>query len=345
MYFGSDNTGPVHPAVMEALVAANTGFTGSYGADPLMDQARTQLREIFDAPEAEVFLVATGTAANCLGLACHCPPTHTIFCSPTAHIHEDECNAPEFYTSGAKLTLVGTDDKISPQALARAIEAEGNRFPHGPARGPLSLTQATERGQIYTLDEIRALTAVAKSHDLPVHMDGARFGNALVALGCTPAEMTWRAGVDVLSFGGTKNGCMGVEAVILFDPARATEFQLRRKRGAQLFSKHRYLSAQMVAYLANDLWLTTAKQANDNMARLADGLRKIPGVTFDYEPAVNMAFLTIPSPLAKRLKAEGTAFNIMQGSPDTDDAVTIRLVTDWSIAAADIDRFLALAAG
>lgn len=343
MYFGSDNTGPVHPQIMQAMAEANTGFTGSYGADPWMDTCRSQIRDLFDAPEAEVFLVATGTAANVLGLACLCPPTHTVFCSPTAHIHEDECNAPEFYTSGAKLTLVGPADKLTPDALSAAIENEGNRFPHGPDRGPLSITQATERGQIYTLAELSALTDIARAHSLPVQMDGARFANALVALNCAPADMTWRAGVDVLSFGGTKNGCMGVEAVVLFDPAKAREFQLRRKRGAHLFSKHRFLSAQMAAYLTDDLWRQTAQQANANMARLTDGLSAHPDIRFDYTPQVNMAFITLPSARATHLRANGAVFNVMSGDIDNDTTVTIRLVTDWSLSPDDIDRFIALA--
>ncbi|WP_136636977.1 threonine aldolase family protein [Pseudooceanicola onchidii] len=346
MYFGSDNTGPVHPQIMQALTEANTGYTGSYGADPLMDEVRARIREIFEAPEAAVYLVATGTAANCLALSCYCPPTHTVFCSPVAHIYEDECNGPEFYTGGAKLTLVGDADKMTPDALRAAIEAEEVRGVHGPQRGPVSITQATEKGQTFTVAELTALTSVARDYGLPVHMDGARFANALVATNCTPSEMTWRAGVDVLSFGGTKNGCMGVEAVVMFDPDKAWEFELRRKRGAHLFSKHRYLSAQMAAYLRDDLWLSTARAANANMAKLADGLRALPEADFLYEPAVNMAFLTLPRRRLKALKDAGAVFNVWAGSLDDGDAdepLTTRLVTDWALPEAEIDRFLDLA--
>ncbi|EAQ05118.1 L-threonine aldolase, low-specificity, putative [Pseudooceanicola batsensis HTCC2597] len=345
MFFASDNTGPVHPQIMDALARANDGYATPYGNDPLMDEVRTRLREIFEAPEAAVYLVATGTAANCLGLACIAPPTHTVFCSPNAHIHEDECNAPEFYTGGAKLTLVGTEDKITPEVLHATIAAEGSRGVHGPQRGPVSLTQATEKGQIYDLDELAALSAVARDHDLPVQMDGARFANALVALDCTPAEMTWRAGIDVLSFGGTKNGCMGVEAVILFDPAKAWEFELRRKRGAHLFSKHRYLSAQMAAYLRDDLWRQSARRANANMARLVAGLRERNTVRLRYEPVANIAFADLPRATVRRLLEAGAAFNVWDGDvegEDPDTPLTIRLVSDWSLPETEIDRFLDL---
>ena len=190
-----------------------------------------------------------------------------------------------------------------------------------------------------------ALTRVARAYDLPVHMDGARFANALASLNCSPADMTWRAGVDALSFGGTKNGCMGVEAVVLFDPAKAWDFELRRKRGAHLFSKHRYLSAQMAAYLTDDLWLTTARTANAKMAHLADGLRKLPEAEFLYQPQANMAFLTLPRHRLRDLKDAGVVFNVWAGSlddGDDDEPLTTRLVTDWSLPDAEIDRFLAL---
>ncbi|GGE17576.1 L-threonine aldolase [Primorskyibacter flagellatus] len=348
MNFASDNTGPVHPAIMKALADANTGYTPSYGADPLMEEVTARLRDIFEAPEAAVYLVATGTAANCLGLACLTPPTHTIFCSPTAHIHEDECNGPEFYTGGAKLTLVGTEDKMTPDALRNAIGAEGTRGVHGPQRGPVSITQVTERGQVHTLDELKALAAVARDNDLPVHMDGARFGNALVSTNCTPADMTWRLGVDVLSFGGTKNGCMGVEAVILFDPEKAWEFELRRKRGAHLFSKHRYLSAQMAAYLRDDLWRATARQANASMARLTEGLAALPGTRFEFPPDANMTFVNLPRAAVKPLRAAGAQFGIYRGDPEGADPqaeILIRLVTDWSVTPDHIDSFLTVARG
>ena len=347
MFFASDNSGPVHPEIIDALAQANQGFADCYGAEPAMDEVQATLREVFEAPDAAIYLVATGTAANSLALATMCDPFDTIFCSPVAHIHQDECNAPEFYTGGAKLTLVPGGDKMTPDALRHAIVNEGNRGVHGPARGPVSVTQVTERGSVYTLDELSALCRVAKSYGLPVHLDGARFANALVALGCSPADMTWRSGVDVVSFGGTKNGCMGVEAVLFFDPSKAREFELRRKRGAHLFSKHRYLSAQMLAYLADDLWLRSARAANDAAARLVRGLAGA-GADFRHKPDANMVFAALPRATHRRLLAAGAQYHIWEGEIDgdnPDEMLIARLVCDWSISDDQIAKFLSLVKG
>ncbi|OZB17803.1 MAG: low specificity L-threonine aldolase [Rhodobacterales bacterium 34-62-10] len=348
MFFASDNAGPAHPQVMQAMVDANTGFAMPYGNDPIMVEVRARLRAIFEAPEAAIYLVATGTAANSLALATLGEPWQTVFCSPVAHIHEDECNAPEFYSGGAKLTLVGDSDKMTAAALRAAILAEQTRGVHGPQRGPVSITNVTERGRVYTCDEIAGLSAVAKEYGLPVHLDGARFANALVALGCTAAEMTWKAGVDAVSFGGTKNGLPGVEAVIFFDPAKAWEFELRRKRGAHLFSKHRYLSAQMLAFLTDDLWLHSAQRANANAARLIKGLKAIPAAGFLHEPQANMVFATLPRATHQRLHDAGAVYYIWSGALEGDDPaepLAARLVCDWSIGHDQIDAFLTLAAG
>ncbi|WP_300012767.1 low specificity L-threonine aldolase [uncultured Roseobacter sp.] len=342
MFFASDNAGPGHPKVMQRVLAANEGYAMPYGADALMDDVRTGIRAIFEAPEAAVYLVATGTAANALALACYSQPWQTVFCTDVAHIQEDECNAPEFYSGGAKLSLVPGGDRMTPEALQARIAAEEVRGVHGPQRGPVSITQVTERGSVYTLDELRALTAVAKSFDLPVHLDGARFANALVALGCSAADMTWKAGVDVVSFGGTKNGCLGVEAVVFFEPSKAWEFELRRKRGAHLFSKHRYLSAQMVGYLEEDTWLTAARAANENATRLAQGLRD-RGAEFLHEPQANMIFARFPRRIHQRLHDAGAHYYIWEGSlagDDPEEMLAARLVCDWSISAEQIDLFL-----
>ena len=341
MFFASDNAGPVHPQIMERIVAANADYAMPYGNDPIMDEVRSAVRTAFEAPEAAVYLVATGTAANALVLATYCQPWQTIFCSEVAHIHQDECNAPEFYAGAAKLTVVPTPDKMTPDALAAAIEPRDPSDVHSAQRGPVSITQVTERGSVHTLDELRALTTVAKRYDLPVHLDGARFANAMMALGCTAAEMTWKLGVDVVSFGGTKNGCMGVEAVVFFDPKKAWEFELRRKRGAHLFSKHRFLSAQMAGYLQNDLWMQTAQQANENAAYLTAGLRKA-GAAFLHEPQANMVFASFPRAVHQKLHAAGAKYYVWQGSlegPD-DKMVGARLVCDWSISHEQIDAFL-----
>ena len=345
MFFASDNAGPVHPQVMEALASANTGYAGGYGNDPLTAEVQAQIRTVFEAPEAMVHFVPTGTAANVLALATLANPWDTIYCARHAHIQMDECNAPEFY-SGAKLTTVGHGDKLDPKTLRKRIAETGVLGVHGAQRGPVSITQVTEFGQIYTLTELAELTAVAKEFDCPVHLDGARFANALVALNCSPADMTWRLGVDAVSFGGTKNGCMGVEAVVIFDPQKAWEFELRRKRGAHLFSKLRYLSAQMQGYLANDLWLQTARTANDNCARLTAGLRAA-GVTFDYEPQANMIFCQMTRGTHRRLNDAGAMYYLLAGSlegPD-DELLPARLVCDWSITHELIDQFIHIVQG
>lgn len=341
MFFASDNAGPVHPKVMERVIAANTGYQMPYGKDTIMDEVRSRIREVFEAPEAEVYLVATGTAANVLALGCYTQPWQTIFCSKVAHIEEDECNAPEFYAGGAKLTLIDTDDKMTPAALEAAIAKQTVGNVHGAQPGPVSITQVTERGSVHSLEEIRALTAVARAHDLPVHLDGARFANAMAALGCTAAEMSWKSGVDVVSFGGTKNGCMGVEAVVFFDPSKAWEFELRRKRGAHLFSKHRFLSAQMAGYLQDDAFIDLAQTANANAAYLADGLRAA-GATFLHEPQANMVFARWPRAVHQKLHDAGARYYLWDGPLDgpADEQVAARLVCDWSIGRDQIDAFL-----
>ncbi|GFE52171.1 L-threonine aldolase [Roseobacter cerasinus] len=342
MFFASDNAGPALPGVMQRVTEANAGYAMPYGADEIMEEVRTALRAVFEAPEAAVYLVATGTAANALALACYAQPWQTVFCSEVAHVQEDECNAPEFYSGGAKLSLVPGGDKMTPETLRARIAVEETRRVHGPQRGPVSITQVTERGRIYTLEELHGLTGVAREFGLPVHLDGARFANALVALDCTPAEMTWKAGVDVVSFGGTKNGCLGVEAVIFFDPAKAWEFELRRKRGAHLFSKHRYLSAQMAGYLENGAWLDAARTANANCARLAQGLGK-KGAEFLHPPQANMIFTRFPRGIHQRLHDAGARYYIWEGTlegADPDEMLTARLVCDWSISTQQIDLFL-----
>mgnify|MGYP001100721747 CR=1 FL=1 len=345
MFFASDNAGPAHPKVMEALVAANEGYAMGYGADPIMDDVRETLREVFEAPQAAVYLVINGTSANSILLGTMSQPWQAIFCTECAHIHEDECNAPEFYT-GAKLTLVPTTDgKMSADDLRAKIQAEETRGVHGPQRGPLSLTQVTEKGTLYTLDELGALTATAREFGLGTHLDGARFANALAALDCTPAEMTWKAGIDTVSFGGTKNGAVGVEACIIFDPDLAWEFELRRKRGGHLLSKHRYLSAQMQAYLRDGLWLDMARAANARCAQLAEGLRAHNSVRMLFQPQANIIFFEAPRDMHKRMLDAGAVYYVMSGDPaagDPDEPLVGRLVTDWSTTEAAVSRFVAL---
>ena len=349
MFFASDNAGPAHPAVLDALAKANEGYRMAYGADAEMETVRARIREIFEAPDAAVYLVATGTAANALILSTLGDPWATTFCTPMAHIHEDECNAPEFFSGGMKLTLVpDTDAKMTPDVLRASIEAEESRGVHGPQRGPVSITQATEKGTVYSVTEISELCAVAQDYGLPVHLDGARFANALVSLGCSAAEMTWKAGVDAVSFGGTKNGLMGVEAAVFFDPRHAWEFELRRKRGAHLFSKHRFLSAQMAAYLDDDLWLDLAKRANGAATRMADGMRRSNSAHLMYEPAANLMFAEFPRAAHQRLHDAGAVYYVWSGDyqvGDPDERLLARLVCDWSTDPASVDQFLDVLAG
>ncbi|MCR8547953.1 beta-eliminating lyase-related protein [Salipiger sp. P9] len=342
MFFASDNSGPVAPQVLEALARANDGYAPGYGSDTLSEQVVERLRALFEAPEAAVYLVPTGTAANVLSLACLCPPYATVFCSPVAHIQEDECNAPEFYTGGAKLTLVGDGDRMRPEALRAAIANEETRGVHGPLRGPVSITQVAERGNVYSLDALRALTDVAREFGLPVHLDGARFSNAAVKLGVTPAEMSWKIGVDICVFGGTKNGLMGVEAVLIFDPAKAAEFELRRKRGALLFSKHRYLAAQMAAYLDGDLWHDLASRANARGDQLVQGLKGM-GVAVRTEAHANVVFFEMPRRVHRAVQEAGAVYHLWDDLEGPGDSPALaRLVCDWSLSPKAVSDFLDL---
>ncbi|MGR3465805.1 threonine aldolase family protein [Limimaricola sp.] len=346
MQFASDNAGPAHPSVIEAVARANDGYQRAYGAEAAMERVQGRIREIFEAPEAEVHLVATGTAANALMLGCMARPWDAVFCSEHAHVEHDEANAPEFYTGGAKLSLVSAlDGRMTPEALERALLPDGARSFHNAQLGPLTLTQTTETGAVYGAPEIAALSEIAHARGMKVHMDGARFANALVALGCSPAEMTWKAGVDALAFGGTKNGCMGVEAAVFFDPALAAEFAHRRKRGGHLFSKHRFLSAQMEAYLEGGLWRDLAARANAACARLVAGLRAHPEAEIVWPADANLVFVTLPRAMHRRLLEAGADYHVMDGDPmqgAPEERLTARMVCDWSVGEDGVDRFLSL---
>ncbi|MEO1139288.1 MAG: beta-eliminating lyase-related protein [Pseudomonadota bacterium] len=348
MRLASDNTGPALPQVMDALMRANEGHLSPYGSDDLTEQAAQAVRDVFQAPQAAVHFVPTGTAANAIALASLTQPWQTIFCTPLAHIQIDECHAPEFYTGGARLTLTGERDKMTPDQLRAAINALPKGDVHASQAGTVSLTQVTELGQLYTLDELRALCDVAKEFNLPVHLDGARFANACAALGCTAAQMSHEIGVDAVSFGASKNGCLGVEAVVMFDPAKSWEVELRRKRAGHLFSKHRYLAAQMLGYLQNGVWLETARRANANALRLVAGLRDAPGCEFTAQPHANMIFAKLPRSTHQRLHAAGAHYGLFEGpleDGDPNEALLMRLVCDWSITEAQIDEFVDLAKG
>jgi threonine aldolase len=339
MFFTSDNTSGAAPEIMAALLRANTGYARGYGADDIMARVTDQIRTLFDAPDASVYLVASGTAANALALATNVQPYDAVFAHTDAHIAVDECGAPEFYTNGAKLIgVAGDHGKMTPASLTAALGKIGHGGVHGVQRGMVSITNLTEAGTAYTPAEVAALTAAAQG--LPVHMDGARFANALVATGASPADMTWRAGVDVLSFGGTKNGCLGVEAVVMFDPARAWEFELRRKRGGHLLSKHRFLSAQFEAYLTDDLWLCLAGDANAMGTKLARGVQSLPGTQLLHPAPANMMFTQWPLGTNLRAMNRGAQFYPAHITPEgTSEGA--RLVTSWSTTDADIENLLA----
>jgi threonine aldolase len=347
MHFTSDNASGVPQQILDALTRANDGFAPGYGADDAMARVQDRIRTLFEAPRAEVFLVATGTAANALAIATHCPPWGAVYCHRHAHVEEDECGAPEFYTAGAKLVpLEGAHGKMDASVLAARLAGAGAVGVHNVQKGMLTLTNLTEAGTAYSPDETAELAALARAHGLPVHLDGARFANALVAQNCAPADLTWRAGVDVFSLGGTKNGLMGVEAVVLFDPDRspAWEFQLRRKRGGHLFSKHRYLSAQMEGWFQDDLWLDLARHANAMAARLEAGLAQVPGTHLLHPRGGNILFAAFPRRAHRALQAAGARYYLWPFDQtldgDADTPVSCRLVASWSTTEADVDRFV-----
>ncbi|WP_103334451.1 threonine aldolase family protein [Pseudotabrizicola formosa] len=334
MFFASDNGAPVHPSVFAAMERANAGSALSYGNDAATHALRDRIRGVFEAPEAEVLLLTTGTAANALALSLLTPPWGTTFCHRHAHIAEDECGAPEFFSGGAKLTLIdGTNGKISPDMLEQAIAQTGGSV-HVAQRGALSLTNVTEAGTVYSATELAALCKIAKAHGLPVHLDGARFANALATTGASPAELSWRAGVDVLSLGGTKNGLLAAEAVVLFQPTHAWEAELRRKRAGHLNSKLRFVAAQFDAWFENDLWLEMAQHANTLSARLATGLAQIPGAEILHPTPANMIFARLPAAAHARAKAAGAVYS-------QSDESLCRLVCGWSTTAEDVDALLA----
>ena len=273
--FASDNVTSVCPEVMDAVVEANTGIATSHAKDDYSINLETRFSELFEK-DVKVFPVVSGTAANALALAALTPSYGKVFCHEMSHINTDECAAPEFFTGGAKLVPISSDNgKITPDNLTSVIRGTGNVHTAQPAT--VSLTQSCETGTVYQLDEIAALTDAARAHGLNVHMDGARFANGLISLNTSMAEMTWKSGIDVLSFGGTKNGCLAAEAVIFFKPELVQSFPFLHKRSGHLLSKMRFVSAQLEAYISNNVWLRNAQHANAMAARLSKGLAAIDG--------------------------------------------------------------------
>ncbi|MBW4024812.1 MAG: low specificity L-threonine aldolase [Proteobacteria bacterium] len=340
--FGSDNVAPIAPEILAAMAAANHGNVGSYGADPWTQRLTQRLRDVFET-DLVAFPVATGTAANALALSVLVPPYGSVLCAEDAHINTDECGAPEFYTGGAKLVgLPAPDGRLSAEQVAGPVEHARALGVHYVQPGAISITQSTEWGAVYSVEEIAMLGAAGQAHRLALHMDGARFANALVHLGCSPAEMTWKAGVKVLSFGATKNGAMAAEAVIFFDPHLARGFEQRRKRGAHLWSKMRFMSAQLVAYLDDDLWLRNARRANAVASRLAEGLSAIPGVRMLHPVQANELFVVMPESMVAALLAQGFYF-YRWSSRVEGDATVIRLVTSYATDPAAAEALVAAA--
>jgi threonine aldolase len=340
--FKSDNVHPACDAIMAAINAANSGAAASYGGDDFTADLQVAASRVFGA-EVAIFPVTTGTAANALALSQITPPYGAVYCHDAAHIVTDECGAPEFFSGGAKmLGLPAADGKILPAQVARAIAFAEDMGVHHVKPGAVSLTQATEWGTVYALAEVSAHAAVAKQHGLGVHMDGARFANALVHLGCTAADATWKCGVDVLSLGATKNGAMCAEAVVFFDKARALEFERRRKRAGHLWSKLRFVSAQLLAYFENGLWLDNARHANAMASAMADGLRQVPGASLLQSVDANEVFVALPEFIVAALEAGGFGFYRWPLST-VPDGVAIRLVTSFATPRAHVDEFLAAA--
>ena len=292
--FRSDNVGGVAPELLEALVAANTGAAAPYGDDVYTRGMNERFRAVFEH-DVTAFPIATGTGANCIALAGLANPYGAIYCHETAHINVYECGAPEFFTGAKLVGLRGAGYKLDAAELEQALALAGRGNPTRVQPFALNLTQPTDFGTLYTLEELRALSAIAHRHGLLVHLDGARFANAIAALGCTPAEMTWQAGIDVVSFGATKNGAMNAEAVLVFDPTTAARLPYLMKRGGQVLSKARFVSAQLERYLADDLWLDRARRANAIAAELAARLRLIRGVELVGDVEINMLFVRLPA--------------------------------------------------
>ena len=332
--FASDNYSGVCPEAWAAMAEANAGHEVSYGNDHWTQRATDAIREIFET-DCEVFFVFNGTSANSLSLASLCQPYHSILCHELGHIETAECGAPEFFSNGSKILLLpGENGKVSPAAVEHAVKRRSDI--HYPKPGALSLTQVTEVGTAYSAAEIKALTETAKALGLRVQMDGARFANAVASLNVAPAEITWRAGVDVLCFGGSKNGIALGEAVVFFKRELAHEFDYRCKQGGQLASKMRFLSAPWLGMLQNGAWLRHARHANEMARRLEAGLRGISGVNISYPVQSNAVFAKMPPSAEEQMRARGWHFYTGVITPEE-----ARLMCSWDTTAEDVDAFVA----
>jgi threonine aldolase len=329
----SDNAAGVAPEIVAAIADANTGSAMAYGGDDWSGRLRDRVTDVFEHPEVSVFPVLTGTAANSLALSSVCPPWGAVLCHETAHIIRNECGATSLFGGGAVMRgLPGADFLLERASLEQAFATTNWGDNHHSQPSALSLTNPTDYGTVYPVERIADLAAMAKARGMRVHIDGARVANAIASLGCTPAELTWRSGVDLLSLGATKNGAMSTDAIVCFDPALAEQLSYRVKRAGQVASKMRFQSVQLDAYLADGLWLRLAANANAAMARLAEGLTGL-GVTMATHPQANIAFVHVPDAVADRLEAAGLFFyRIAPG--------VIRFVTSFQTTLDDIDEVL-----
>ncbi|HWI84219.1 threonine aldolase family protein [Ramlibacter sp.] len=328
--FRSDNAGRVAPQLIEALVQANEGTALGYGADALTARLQTRFAELFETA-VRVFPVPTGTAANALSLASVCTPFGAVYCSPDAHINTSESNATGFFSGGAKMVpLPGQHGKVSAQALAAAIAGAGVGLAHKSQPAAVNLVQATDLGAVYSLDEIAAIAEVAHAHGLKVHMDGARFANAVASLGCSPAQAAWKAGVDILSFGVTKNGGLLGDAIVVFAPDAPPALGQHLRRAGMVWSKMRFASAQILAYLEGDLWLKLARGANQAAASIAALVGTLPGVRLVAPVEANELFIETDATVLDALQADGILF--YRRGPRLG-----RFVCRWDTSAAEVD--------
>ncbi|MBX9804942.1 MAG: low specificity L-threonine aldolase [Alphaproteobacteria bacterium] len=332
MNFKSDNVVPASPEIVQAIQDANKDTQSSYGADTYSAAATKKLSEIFEK-EVIVYFTNTGTAANSLALSALVNPHEVIYCHEESHINTDECGAPEFFTGGSKLIpCSGPHGKLDLDLLNEKILQGISMRPHAQKPGCISITQATECGTVYTLQELHQLHTIAKEHHLPIHMDGARFTNSLIKLGCTPAELTWKTGVDVMSFGATKNGTVCAEAIIFFNHNHAKDFDYLHKRSGQLMSKTRFFACQLTAYLAQDLWLKNAKHANAMAQNLVRIFQK-NGVEIVHPVESNEIFVKLPSQTVTTLREQACGFYDW-GATNSD---LYRFVTSFHTSNSDIE--------
>ncbi len=331
--FASDNVTPACPEVMEAINQANIGNIESYGHDKWSKVLDNKFSELFEK-DVKVFTAVTGTAANSLALSSITPSYGNIYCHKISHINVDECGAPEFFTGGAKLiTIDGDDGKFNSDELKKNIRGSG--VVHNTQPASVSITQSCETGVTYKLDEILKINQVAKENGMKIHMDGTRFSNAIASLKKSPAEATWKLGIDVLTFGGTKNGCMDAEAIIFFNPSEVNNFQYLQKRSGQLLSKTRFLSSQLDAYITDGLWLRNATHANDMARKLSEKLSKINSFELTYPTESNEIFIKMPKNIQDHLNNEGYS-----AIPDDMFDGSVRFVTAWNTNLNDIENLI-----